>query len=39
MKRYPVSKGKDRKVFSKTAQNVHSVNFMFLAPSRGGRRL
>lgn len=39
MKRFSVPKSMDRKIFRKTAENVHSVNFTYLAPSRGGRRL
>lgn len=39
MKRYSVNKKTDRKVFAKTADEVHSVNFMYLRPQRGGRRL
>lgn len=39
MKRYPVDSRRDRRVFSRTADNVHSVNFMYLRPQRGGRRM
>lgn len=39
MKRSFVNKRKDRKVFAKTAESVHNVNFMYLRPTRGGRRL
>lgn len=39
MKRFNVPRNKDKKVFRKTAENVHSVNFTFLNPSRGGRKL
>lgn len=39
MKRYHVNRGKDRRIFSRTAENMHSVNFMYLRPQRGGRRL
>lgn len=39
MKRYSVKGRQDRRVFTRTADNVHSVNFMYLSPQRGGRRL
>lgn len=39
MKRYPVQRGRDRRIFSRTAENMHSVNFSYLRPQRGGRRL
>jgi len=39
MKRFPVSPKKDKKVFTRTAQDVHSVNFMYARPLRGGRRM
>lgn len=39
MKRYPVNRSKDRRIFSRTADNVHSVNYMYLRPQRGGRRM
>lgn len=39
MRRSHVNNRRDKKIFSKTADNVHSVNFTYLAPQRGGRRM
>lgn len=39
MKRKPVSFKTDRRVFTRTADNVHSANFMFMRPTRGGYRM
>lgn len=39
MKRYSTNFRKDRRVFTRTAENVHSMNFRFFNPQRGGIRL
>lgn len=38
MRRQKMYGRKDKKIFSKTADNVHSENFRFLRPMRGGYR-
>lgn len=38
MKRKSVNFRKDKRVFSKTADKVHWVNFNFVRPQRGGVR-
>lgn len=39
MKRFPVNRGKDRRIFTRTGLNTHFVNFQYLRPQRGGRRM
>jgi len=39
MKRFTPNQKKDKRMFTQTAEKEHSVNFMYLRPQRGGRRL
>lgn len=39
MKRFKVRSKRDRRIFSKTASNVRSENFIYLMPTRGGHRM
>lgn len=38
-KRYTPDSRSDKRKFTRTAEKVHSVNFMYVRPTRGGRRM
>jgi hypothetical protein len=39
MRRHAMPFRTDRRVFTRAAGNIHSVNFLFVSPMRGGIRL